>query len=149
MHFSLDTSALVKLFHEEIGSALVQAIMDEPAKKASISHLAIVEFGSVVALKVRTGALTPAEADLLLNQLFASVEAGDFVVESIIAEDFDQALQLINLHGRQRSLKTLDALHLATALRQKRQGRLDYFVTGDRALSNVGKLAGLAVIGPE
>ena len=149
MHFFLDTSALVKLFHEEIGSALVGAIIAEPHGQTSVSRLAVVEFGSVMALKVRTGALTPSEADLVLSQLFASLEAGDFLVESIIAEDFDQALRLINQHGRQRSLKTLDALHLATALRQKRQSRLDYFVTGDRALANVARLAGLAVIGPE
>lgn len=123
--------------------------MAEPGSQASLSRLAIVEFGSVMALKVRTGALTPSEADLLLDQLFASLEAGDFAVESIIADDFDQALRLINQHGRQRSLKTLDALHLATALRQKQQSRLDYFVTGDRALANVARLAGLAVIGPE
>ena len=123
--------------------------MDKPDRTAIVSRLAVVEFGSVMALKVRTGALTPADADLLLDQLFASIESGEFMVESIADEIFDQALRLINEYGRQKSLKILDALHLATALHLNRSGPLATFVTSDRALSNVAKAAGLQVLFPE
>ena len=149
MHFFLDTSALIKLFHEEAGSALVNALMDKPDRTAIVSRLSVVEFGSVMALKVRTGALTPTDADLLLDQLFASIEAGEFIVESIADEVFDQALRLINEYGRQKSLKILDALHLATALRLSRSSPLATFVTSDRALSKVAEAAGLRVLFPE
>ena len=123
--------------------------MDKADRTAIVSRLAVVEFGSVMALKVRTGALTPADADLLLDQLFASIESGEFMVESIADEIFDQALRLINEYGRQKSLKILDALHLATALHLNRSGPLATFVTSDRALSNVAKAAGLQVLFPE
>lgn len=149
MHYFFDSSALVKVFHAEVGSAKVIAIMDEQGREISASHLAIVEFASVVALKSRTKVMSPAEADYLLDQLFLQISNRRVLIQAILAEDFDRAFDLINLHGRQFGLKTLDALHLATALRQKRQTRLDFFVTGDRALANVARLAGLAVIGPE
>ena len=102
-----------------------------------------------MALKVRSGALTPTDADLLLDQLFASIEAGEFIVESIADEVFDQALRLINEYGRQKSLKILDALHLATALRLSRSSPLATFVTSDQALSKVAEAAGLQVLFPE
>lgn len=146
MHFFLDTSALIKLFHEEPGSALVNALMDQPNRKAIVSRLALVEFGSVVAQKVRTGDLTPEDADLLIDQLFASIESGEFLVESIGDDVFDQALRLINQHGRKKSLKILDALHLACALGISRLSPLDAFVTGDRALANAAQTAGLRVL---
>jgi hypothetical protein len=46
-------------------------------------------------------------------------------------------------------LRSLDALQLASAIKLKRLGRLDYFVAADRVLCEVAALEGLAVINPD
>lgn len=45
------------------------------------------------------------------------------------------------------TLRTLDALHLTTALRYRRAAAIDTFATHDTALANVARANGFAVIG--
>jgi len=60
-----DTSAVARLYHEEIGSDYVESILNQPGSKGIVSRLSLVEMESVFAIKVRTarsaitGAATP------------------------------------------------------------------------------------------
>jgi hypothetical protein len=54
--YFLDTSALLKHYHTEIGTPKVRAILPEPGAELLISRLALVEMLSAFATKVRTGA---------------------------------------------------------------------------------------------
>ena len=53
--YFLDTSALVKRYHREEGSDILDRLFEEPDAKFIISDISIIEFYSAIALKVRTG----------------------------------------------------------------------------------------------
>jgi PIN domain nuclease of toxin-antitoxin system len=53
--YFFDTSALAKVYRQEIGSDFVDRVLSEPGSQHLISRLTIVEMESVLALKVRTG----------------------------------------------------------------------------------------------
>jgi hypothetical protein len=50
-HYFLDTSALGKYYHPELGSDRVMEIVDRPSGRILISKLAFVEIQSVFAIK--------------------------------------------------------------------------------------------------
>ena len=52
--YFLDTSALVKRYHQEVGTDIIDKIFGEEGKVLFISDLSIIEFHSAIALKVRT-----------------------------------------------------------------------------------------------
>ena len=63
--YMVDTSALVKYYHPEIGSPRVIALADDPRNVLFISRIGLVEIHSALARKVRTGELQ----DRLFNRL--------------------------------------------------------------------------------
>lgn len=56
--YYLDTSVLVKLYHQEAGTDQVEALFTQPEYSLSISELAAIELHSTVARKLRTGAIS-------------------------------------------------------------------------------------------
>jgi len=66
-------SALAKIDHQEIGSSKMLEMAKAPECRLVISRLAVVEMHSILAMKVRSNALSPAEAaDLDPPRLSAS-----------------------------------------------------------------------------
>ena len=61
--YYLDTSALAKVYHEELGSQRVGGLVRERGRRLLISRLAVVEMHSVFAIKARSNAISPSEAD--------------------------------------------------------------------------------------
>ena len=55
--YFFDTSALVKLYHDEVGSERVEEIFAQSDSPIVISELATVEFHAALARRVRTGTL--------------------------------------------------------------------------------------------
>ena len=55
--YFFDTSALVKLYHPELGSQRVAAMFGEPDRRIVISRIGGVELHSTLAVKMRTGHL--------------------------------------------------------------------------------------------
>lgn len=108
----LDTSALVKRFVDEKGSALVQAIVTrrEPIGTAKIGYA---EFFAGLTRKLREGRLSKAQYALACRQFesewhaYIRVELGDDIL--FLSRD------LIQRHP----LRGFDAVHLASALNLK------------------------------
>jgi hypothetical protein len=69
MALFFDTSALAKLYHEEVGSVFVQQLFEVPEQVSFISRLCAIEMHSVLAGKVRIGEIT-AEAMELARRRF-------------------------------------------------------------------------------
>ena len=147
--YFFDTSALAKLYHPELGTEAVTAIVQSTHRTLIVSQLVEVEMASVAAIKVRRGEMSVAQADAMLRQITVNVALGDLLVERIDDQIYASAAHLLTLHARQHSLRTLDALHLASAIRRGNLISLDFFVTADRALAVVAELEGLAVMNPE
>ncbi len=72
-HF-LDTSALVKHYHSEVGTPKVDLLWNTPGARLFVSRLGIVETVSTFAKKVRTGLITVAPSPLFCR-LAASLAA--------------------------------------------------------------------------
>jgi predicted nucleic acid-binding protein len=71
-HF-LDTSALVKRYHPEIGTPKVDLLWNAASTNLYISRLGVVEAVSVFAKKVRSGLISAADFNLLRRRLFADL----------------------------------------------------------------------------
>jgi len=76
--YFLDTSALAKLCHEELGSGYVESILRQPGSKLVISRLSLVEMESVFAIKVRTGTLDENGRSLALRRLRSDIAKVEF-----------------------------------------------------------------------
>ena len=147
--YFLDTSALVKRYHLEAGSAQVATILAEPNSSHLISRLGLVESVAAFALKVRERQIQPADFVLYRKRLLADVRKRTISVVRVRVAHFQEADRLLQRHGMVLKLRTLDALQLATALDLRTRALLDHFVCADLNLCKIAELEGLSVINPE
>lgn len=78
--YFLDTSALAKLYHQELGSDNVEEILNQEGSKGIISRLSLVELESVLAIKVRTGVLDPTGRAIALRRFRADIARNRVIV---------------------------------------------------------------------
>jgi predicted nucleic acid-binding protein len=145
----LDTSGLVKHYHAEAGTPVVDRLWADPGARLFISRLTVVETVSVFAKKVRIGLLSATDFGLLRRRFFADLRQRRPAIVRLLARHFQEADRLLQQHSPTHSLHTLDAIQLAVALDLRRRGMLDELVTADRVLLAVGPLEGLGVLNPE
>jgi uncharacterized protein len=147
--YFFDTSALVKRYHVEAGTDVVDRVIGEAGAELAIARLTLVEVISAFAIKVRTGEFDATEF-VRLRALFAThVARRQYRVFRQLNAHFDRARDLIAGHGLRRQIRTLDALQLSVALHIHRALPIDYFVCNDQKLCDVASLEGLTVINPE
>ncbi|MGE3818362.1 MAG: type II toxin-antitoxin system VapC family toxin [Isosphaeraceae bacterium] len=144
-----DTSALVKHYHFETGTATVDRLINEPGAELAISRLTLVETISVFATKVRTGTFDAMRFARLRGRFASDVTRKRYRVIRILNTHYNQAQDLIRGHGLARQVRSLDALQLAVALNLHQEAPLDYFVCADHRLCDVALSEGLAVLNPE
>lgn len=147
--YFLDTSALLKHYHAEVGTPRVRAILAEPGAELLISRLASVEVLSAFAIKVRTGGLTDADFARLRGFFLADVKRRLLKPARVLNAHFHLVGDLIGKHGLSRQLRTLDAIQLAVTLQIHRVSLIDHFVCADQRLCDIAVLEGLSVINPE
>ncbi len=69
----LDTSALAKHYHPEVGSAEIDRLWDDAAQGLFVSRLSVLEIVSVFAGKVRAGAISVADFETLRRRFTADL----------------------------------------------------------------------------
>ena len=112
--FFFDTSALIKLYHEETGTNKLDSLIESENPVIVISDLTIIEMISALAKKVRM--------KVIVKDTFIEVVSdfeNDLAFYDVIETDKTiktKAVSLIKSIGGEISLKTLDALQLASAL---------------------------------
>ncbi len=148
MAIFLDTSALAKLYHREAGSEMVERICAR-AGGGFISRLGIVEMHSVPALKVRTGYIDSAEAEIVGKKFRADIVRGRFRVGTVFVRHYEAAQRLLGKYGASQGLRTLDSIQLASALEMYQNGFVHSIITADRVFCRVAPLEGLAAVNPE
>jgi uncharacterized protein len=121
----LDSSALVKLVRPEPETAALMRFLTEPRRAMLVSELAVTEVTRAARRIGVDPARALAECDVVLLRSEHLVRAGD--VEP-------------------PSLRTLDAIHLATAL--SLGDRVDAFVVYDERLAAAAAAYGLGVASP-
>ncbi len=110
--YYLDTSALIKRYVDESGSAWLRAQLDPVLQPLMIiSHLLLAEMTSAFNRRVREGALSR-EDYTHLKHAFQSDCLNEYVIIPVNQPIMNLATELLE----RRPLRALDALHLATAL---------------------------------
>jgi uncharacterized protein len=123
----LDSAAVVKLVHAEAESQALRDWLDERADTGWISS-ALVEIESFRAL-VR-------HAPDAVTRLHP-------VLDLIELSDMDPSVRILAQTIRPATVRSLDAIHLATALQLRAQ--LTSFITYDKRLADAARIAGLTV----
>ena len=111
MTYYFDTSALVKIYHKEIGSETVRNIYDAATNQIVISNLTIPETYATFQRKRKDGLISKKDALVVLRRFFADI-IRRFTVTPLNQQHILLSLELIDRQG----LRTLDVLHLASAL---------------------------------
>ena len=109
----LDTSALAKRYFPEIGSRWVDHILR--TETVAISEIVIVEFASVVARQHGEGHISSAQRSGILR-LFRQ-DISDSIVVEIGRDILNDAAALLLALPRATMLRTLDAIHVVSAMR--------------------------------
>lgn len=133
----LDTSALLKAFIAEGGTAEVRAWMQAADVHAS-SGIAALEVASALARLSREGA---AKAAIAKAQAAFEAAWKDFA-QVEVDEVLGQAARLVSRYP----LRSLDAIHLASALRIQGSGHLIEFACFDNRLGTAAQMEGLKVL---
>lgn len=133
----LDTSALLKWYLPEPGSAEVAAYLQQ-CGPASISLLTKVEVRSALARCVRGGRLDARAAARVSATFEGDIVAGHLELLPLSAKAYLTAESLLGAHP-DVGLTTLDALHLGTAI----AGRVGEMATADRLMAQAAERAGL------
>ncbi len=144
--YFLDSSALVKRYHQESGTPLVEGLFNQPNNQLLITRLAITEVHSCFARLVRDGVLTQPDFQALIARLTADVASGALVVAAVSGPRLNDASTLLGSHGLTNPLRTLDAIHLATALAIHSRRRLAAFVVADKRLLASASICGLLTL---
>ncbi len=141
-----DTSAIIKLYHGEIGTDRMEDIFGHDESGIIISELTTAEFCSALNTKVRTGEITDEAKDAGIRN-FRKDCRDRFILTPLNSETVRQAVNIISRHGSRFSIRTLDALQLAACLAENAEDLK--FVCADLNLIRICGLEGVAVINPE
>lgn len=142
--FFFDTSVLIKLYHEENGTAILDQLLKEQQPIIVISDLSIVEMISALARKVRTQDITPETFEQVVTAFEKDVPA--FERLSLDQDVQKCAITLLKKHSLEQGLRALDALQLASALIGNEKAPLDKFIAADKTLVTVAKKETLSAL---
>lgn len=125
-------------------------IVAEPGARSFVSHLAIVEMESVLAIKLRKGEIDAKQVEIARRCLRADFSQHRIqVAPPMQSRHFHAARLLLARYGAVEGLRTLDALQLAVALDMKDAGQVTVLVAADQRLCRVAALAGCPATNPE
>lgn len=126
----LDSAAIVKLVHAEAETQALRDWLDERAETGWTSSV----LGEIESSRVLARHAPEAVARLLP------------VLDLIELVDLDASIRILSQTVKPATVRSLDAIHLATALRVRSQ--LTSFITYDKRLADAAQAAGLTVVMP-
>ena len=144
--YFLDSSALVKRYHTEAGTPVLDSLFADRTNRLLVSGLALVEACSAFARLVRERILKSTGFDAYCAMLDSDVVAGILAVSAVSPRRLADASSLLRSHGVSHNLRTLDAIHLATANALHARHRITAFVGADKKLLAAASACGLAVL---
>jgi len=137
----LDTSSLVKLYHQEEESDFVMKALSSDIREIFLSELAILEFRSALWKKIREREIEE-KAAIEVIKCFQG-DAGNFQWILLQSDIVDSASDLLMKYGN-CGLRTLDSLQLAAALTLRDEECI--FLTSDKLLHTLFKEEQLKVL---
>ncbi len=144
MSYYSDTSALVKIYHNEEGSERMLEIFRSD-EEFFVSELGRIEFLSTIHRKYRENEIDQVTLDALKERFRHDIE-NRYEILGFSSLVLDEARRLIRNFAREFSLRTLDSLQAAFFTIYCDQK--DIFVCSDRRLADIVRLEGITVLIP-
>ena len=139
MNLFLDTSALLKLYDNEVGSDEMELLFTtNKIEKIYLSSLTILELESAIRKKQRMKLLTENETEEI-SRLFTE-DSSKFTWIEIDDKILQRAFLLLKKYGTE-GLRTLDAIQLSSAIEVKNNVTLN--ITYDNLLKSLFEKEGL------
>ena len=138
LSFHLDASFVVSLFLRDVHTSEADHWIERAPGPIIVSELCAVEFAAVVSRGVRTGRLSPAEAEATLSD-FDEWRSMCSSLHRVGTADFARADTLVRDFATK--LAAADALHLATAMNAGPS-----LVTFDGRLAEAARMQGVEVV---
>jgi len=148
--YYLDSSALLKAYLPEKGSTWIEELV--VTETVVISMLTVSEVASAFSRRVREGTISAGQRQRLFDIFLA--HTGRFQVMPVSPEVIDDAAATLMRDTPNAVLRTLDAIHLATAQRsfilaQQAASESGVLVAADRRLRHAALALGITVDNPE
>jgi len=146
----LDTSALAKLYHHELGSDYVAGLLDPHREnRIFVSPLSLIEMESVLATKVHTRQLSQVGVEIARRKFRLDLAKRRLHMSPEFDKShFENARTSVAIYGM-AGLRTLDALQLSMAMHLSSTGQMHLLVAADHTLCRVALMAGLTAIDPQ
>jgi predicted nucleic acid-binding protein len=144
--YFLDASALAKAYLSEGGTQNVKGVLDFEAGKLFISEFVALEVLTSIRIALRTATRT--QFQIARDEFWADYP-NRFTVLEVDPPTRAAALELTTKHRDARA-RSMDVLHLATALRLQsgRRSRQVTMITSDRDLADLARVCGLRTFDP-
>ena len=109
--FFYDTSAFVKYFTSEAGSAGIIRLIDDPANETQITELTLTEYYCALHRKFRNKQIN----EIQLNEAIQGFDAdiNRYNIEDITSYTFLKSKEYVLQFGQKYGLRTLDAIQIA------------------------------------
>lgn len=130
----LDSAAAVKLIHTEADSVALRAFLDERSESGWASSTLM----EVETYRALARAVAPADMPTAINDFHT-------LLDLVVLIEIDFGIRILAQTVSPPTVRSLDAIHLATGLRLRDQGRLTSFVTYDKRLADAASATGLTV----
>jgi predicted nucleic acid-binding protein len=142
----LDASALAKAYLDEEGTRNVEGVLGRSPGEVFISDLVALEVLTTIRIALRTAAYAEYKAAL---DSFRADYSARFSILEVDAGGRTSAMGLTTRHREARA-RSMDVLHLATALRLQSatRARTVTLVTSDRDLADLATRCGLRTFDP-
>ena len=143
--FFFDTSALIKLYIEESGTAEVLGLVEElRGDRIVILDITLLECRSAVRRREREGDISGPDANRILQQIHEDASAL-YLVQPSSSAVIEEASRLLDTHA----LRAYDALQLAGCLTVRRSVPTPpMFVCADGRLCEAAQFEGIEAINP-
>lgn len=142
--YFLDTSAVVKRYIAETGTAWIQTLTDpRAAPSLFLARIALVETVAAISRRQRGGQIAPADAATALADFHYDFARQYFILD-ISTGLLIQAASLARVH----TLRAYDAVQLSAALEIHAQAPTMTFISADTALNAAAVTEGLTVENP-
>lgn len=128
----LDTSSLIKLYHQEEGSDSITKAISNDVEEIFLSELAVLEFRSAIWKKIREKEIEETAAMEVMSCFHSDHDNFQWIL--LESDTVESAAHLLMKYGK-NGLRTLDSLQLAAALTLKDEECI--FLTSDKLLRSL------------
>lgn len=142
-----DTCALIKRYYNEVGHIRVKKLANNPGNQVLCCNLGALEIASAFMKKSRNEEISQENARQRLSR-FIYDGRSQYTFSPVSDDTWSKGIGLVAKHS-DLGLRSLDAIHLASAIHLKKENPSLQMVTADGNLYDAANAEGLKPINPD